>query len=238
MSGITNENWTEMLTSCDGDVIYDLDDIHFDDYDAEVDSSEDDSLKQQEPRAARTDHSPYDQPTLHTTPISEVDEDMMYWKSSSLRVSDEASYRSSGNSSEILNINSNGSPYTSFPCLISQELRAAAETPLKQPHNANINQNSGYKYEDYIQEPPSPSTTFEDMQISVDDQLAAATDGMAIDPPFWPSSSSDSDSDSEEISFANDGWGEDHTRDHQTGEVSFPIRLKRRGAIDYGRQVS
>ena len=232
MSNITNENYHQLLTSENGELVYDIDDF----------SSPPDS-----PRPATTEFDSMDMdtdmgfgfetieqvnfsglgpggivaekvtgpvpPFLHATeqqtmvPDTEVALD---W--SSMINDPEASVSAA---------KTQGNPlrrpqlplrialrYESFPCPVQTELQAAADTPLTDPRSPTISaRSSTVSGGEGGFEASAPKEDVE-MDVDEDSELAAATDVLSLEAPFWTSSSSDDSDDEDDTSFANDGWAD------------------------------
>ena len=94
----------------------------------------------------------------------------------------------------------NRNEYVSFPCPTATELREAAEMLMTDVPS------------DCVQETDSRSVTEQgsepggDMDIDDETTLAAATDCLSIEPPFWDSDSSDEVD--QGTTFANNGWAD------------------------------
>ena len=97
--------------------------------------------------------------------------------------------------------------YKSFPCPVQTELQAAADTPLTGARSPAIAARSSTVSGGEVGF--GTCTTDDDIDIDIDNdtELAAATDIMSLEPPFWNSSSSEC-SDEDDTTFANDGWAD------------------------------
>lgn len=272
MSGITDDNYTEMMRSVDGDLDYEAEDAFLDDFDVQAEMSdiegEADEPEQSDSTSTRGLPLPAaviqlrGRPAVPLTTIAEADEDMeVDWDAFLVEDPEGLDTDISGSSSAETAVPPEPeSGYTSFPCLVAQELMEAADTPLDDDSDRELAHpgspcpmHEEGKSPSSLEEPISPSTVLSDMEITDIEALTAAADVMSLSPPFWPSSDL-SDSDDDGGSFANDGWGvgESIAKENVNRDVNLSLELKgrkaqlvsedqhsrqwvRRGAIDYGK---
>ena len=231
MSNITNDNYHQLLTSENGELVYDIDDFssppdsprpattdYFDSMDMDTDvgfgfeTIEQVNFSGLGPGGivAEKVTGPVP-PFLHQTEQQTIVPDTEVAFDWSSMINDpEASVSAVG-----MQGNSLRGPqlplrialrYESFPCPVKTELQAAADTPLADPRSPTISARwstvSGGEVD------PDASAPDDEVEMDIDDDsdLAAATDVLSLEPPFWNSSSSESSDDEDDTTFANDGW--------------------------------
>lgn len=232
MSNITSDNYHELLTSENGELVYDIDDFssppssprpttpHFESMDMDVDMGcgfetvERVKFSGLGPGGIIAEKVEAALPAylnssgqLATIPDSETDVD---WDSmiSESHVSTSATEMQQSQSHGIQLPLRIATRYESFPCPVQTELQAAADTPLTDTRSPTVSVRSSTVSGGEVGFETCTLNEDVEMEIHNDTELAAATDVLSLEPPFWDSSSSESSDEEDDTTFANDGWAD------------------------------